>query len=273
MAVRFCIALLCLLPLACGGDDDDGVADESEGEGEGSNTNGSTNGNTNGSTVGNTSAESGEPATDCDFDGSFDGTASSWPSPWENLGGTTSADVVDGRARLVPMTSNYSLGRMFVPMDCTDAEVSFKFEFTDASQGIGVYVRQNGGRLQATTPHGSGYAVFIENFRAPQGIGVWYEVDGVETLIQQVVSFPIELNVLYGGRVRVTQMSQGTTLLQARMWRDGDAEPTTWQVERTDSMPTLQNVGGGLAIDSYSSRTSGAAADLFIDDVVMRAAD
>lgn len=272
MARRFCIALLSLLPLACGGDDDDdGVADESEGEGASSNSN--SNGSTNATTNANTSAESGEPATDCDLDASFDGTAGSWPSPWENLGGTTNADVVDGRARLVPMTSSYSLGRMYAPLDCTDAEVSFKFEFTDASQGIGVYVRQNGGRLQATTPHGGGYAVFIENFRSPVGIGVWYEVDGVETLIQQVVPFAIETNVLYGARVRVTQASSSATLLQARMWRDGDAEPNSWQVERMDSMPGLQNVGGGLAIDSYSSRTTGTAADLFIDDVSMRAAD
>jgi hypothetical protein len=286
MARHAVILLSCLPFFACGGDDDDGnssVADESDSSATNGNTSGSTqgstNGNTSGSTNGNTSSSSngntsGDPATDCDLDTAFDGNAGGWPSPWTDVGGTATADVVDGRGRLVPTTNNYSLGRMFAPLDCTDAEVTFKFEFTDgASQGIGVYVRQNGGHLQTTNPHGSGYAVFIEAFRQPYGIGVWHEIDGVETVIDAVVPFAVEANVVYAGRLRVTQAGADATHLQARMWRDGDSEPATWQVDRMDSTPNLQNTSGGLAIDSWSSRTTGDAAPLFVDEIVMRAAE
>ncbi|MCC7536113.1 MAG: hypothetical protein IT379_07865 [Deltaproteobacteria bacterium] len=222
--------------------------------------------------VGDGTGDSGAAGA-CVFEERFDEDATTWPASWSIAGGVAVADVVGGRGRLVPVTSDYALARMFVPLvGCVDAEVTFRFEMTDgSSQGIGVYLRQNGGHLQRTEPPGSGYAVFIEAFRAPEGIGVWHELDGVERAIEPIEPLAIDPGVVYRARFRLTQTDASTTTLQARAWRDDESEPSSWQVERTDRTPSLQGRSGGLAIDAYSARTSGAAADLFVDDVVVTA--
>ena len=212
----------------------------------------------------------GEPATECDFGEGFDADGDAWPDTWTNAGGVATADVQGGRGRLSPVTSNYSLARMYAPADCTNADITFSFEFSDAgSQGIGVYVRQNGQYLQQTDPPGEGYAVFIEAFRNPVGIGVWHELGGVETVIGAVEPYPLTSGVSYRARLRVTQLDASTTRLQARIWRDGEAEPDVWNVERDDQSTPLQGIGGGIAIDAWSSLTNGTAAMLLVDDIVM----
>jgi hypothetical protein len=219
-----------------------------------------------------TAADSGGVG-DCMLQESFDQDGSSWPSPWTAVGGVAVADVQGGRGRLVPTTSSYSLARMVAPLGCSDVEVTFSFEFTSANtQGVGFYVRQNGGHLQATTPRGQGYAVFAEAFRDPAGVGAWHELDGNEVMIEPIAPMALAPNTLYRVRYRVTQQDASTTSLQARVWPDGSAEPTTWQLERTDASPALQSRAGGVAIDAWSALTSGSASDLFVDDVVVTAA-
>lgn len=218
--------------------------------------------------------ESGTPAQDCDFQESFDvADGQPWPAPWTDLGGVALADVQGGRGRLVPVVSGYSLARIGVPLDCTDAEATFSFEFTDATtQGVGFYVRQNGGYLQSTTPTGLGYAAFAENFRTPVGIGAWREIGGSEEQLEAIEPFAIETGVVYRVRLRVTQDGSTRTLVQVKIWRDGEAEPEAWQVERTDDTPELQRLSGGIAVDAWSSLTAGQPFEMFVDDIVVTAA-
>jgi hypothetical protein len=68
---------------------------------------------------------------------------------------------------------------------------------------------------------------------------------------------PPQSNTLYGVRFRAVQMSPTTTHLQARIWPAAQSEPTAWQVDATDSTPALQNISGGMGIDSYSPQSSG----------------
>ena len=215
-------------------------------------------------------------ARDCDFSESFDDVAdgSEWPGQWRVAGGAAISDVMGGRGRLAPVTNAYSLARMVMPMvDCTNAEAEISIEMTDGgSQGIGLYVRSNGGHLQTTNPAGEGYATFVENFRNPSGIGVWREAGGTETLLGSVTSMPIEAGVRYRLKVRVTQQDDATTLVQGKVWPEGDAEPGDWQAQNTDTTPSLQNGGGFLAIDAYNSMQSGEAPVVFIDDIVVREA-
>jgi hypothetical protein len=218
--------------------------------------------------------ESGAAVQDCDFQESFDvADGEPWPAPWSVLGGVALADVQGGRGRLVPVVSGYSLARIGVPLDCVDVEATFAFEFTDgATQGVGFYVRQNGGYLQATTPVGLGYAAFAENFRAPVGIGAWREIGGSEQQLEAIEPFAITPGVVYRVRLRVTQDGDTRTQARVRIWRDGDAEPDAWQVERTDATPELQRLSGGIAVDAWSSLTSGQPFELYVDDIVVTAA-
>jgi hypothetical protein len=266
-ALGILVVALAAAPLACGSDPDE-AADSSSSSSDGSAASDPTGA---GPTSMTTAADvTGDP-TGCAVSESFDGgDAAHWPAPWTELGGIAIADVVGGRGRLVPTTSSYSLARVGIDAPCVDAEIAFSFEFTEsASQGVGGYVRQNGGHLQTTDPPGEGYVVFVESFRDPAGIGIWREVGGVEQQLEGTVAVPIEPGVVYRARMRVVQEDATTTRLQARMWPESDAEPTVWQIERTDQTPSLQGKAGGVALDAWSSRTDGAAGDLFVDDIVV----
>ena len=210
--------------------------------------------------TGNTSAwsgpdPSGDPCTATIYATSFTGDEESWPAPWSVAGGVQRQELVADRSELVPAPSSYSLARMVHPVSTEDVEVRFTMRFTDAStQGVGFYVRQNSGYLHDTTPAGEGYAVFVEAFRGP-GIGVWREVGGSEQDIQ--IHFDAALGLVngvdYRVRFRAYQLDPTTTMLQAKVWPAADVEPFGWQVEATDSTPSLQNIAGGIAIDSWSS--------------------
>ena len=214
----------------------------------------------------------GSPANNCEFSESFDDVpdGAEWPAPFVRSGGVEIADVQGGRARLRPSTSEYSLARMFAPMDCTDFEATVTFEFTSGdTQGAGLYVRHNGGYLAQTDPAGEGYAAFAEAFRDPVGFGLWREVSGSEENLEPVLPTSLEAGVVYAMRLRVTQTDAGTTVLQGRIWPADAAEPTEWQIERSEATESLQGVSGGLALDAWSVLQSGTASDMFFDDVVV----
>lgn len=215
-----------------------------------------------------------EPHDECAFSESFDlPDGSPWPSHWTDVGGVALADVQGGRGRLLPTPGPYAVARMVTALDCTDVEVTFSFEFAgEGTSGVGMYVRQNGGYLQQTMPQGQGYSMFVEDFRQPEGIGVWREVNGVEQMLEPSVPVSVEPNVRYLARVRVTQLDGGTTSLQASFWPASGSEPDGWQVERTDSTASLQGAGGNLAVDTYTSMMSGTAPDMFVDDIIVAAA-
>lgn len=200
--------------------------------------------------------------------------AASWPPPWGGAGNVANADVVGAMARLIPQPTGYSLARMKALLPTHDVDATFAFRMEDqATQGVGFYVRQDGGYLQQTTPHGQGYAVFLAGswFGGNAGIGVWREIDGVEQLLAAAPQSAIASNTLYRARLQVFQSSATTTTLRARYWPDGANEPAAWQVQFNDSTPALQNVTGGIAIDSWSNLQSPTpiVAHTFVDDVAL----
>lgn len=195
-----------------------------------------------------------------------------WPARWTVLGGVAAQSLQGGRGRLVPMTSLYSLARMGTTEGARDVDVTFQLQFESfATQGVGYYVRQNGGWLRNTATRGQGYAVFVEGFRGSSRMGVWREIDGQEQEIQPYTAFASQLvsNAPYQVRFRVTQATATATRLQARLWPVGQSEPATWQIDTTDASPGLQNIGGGMAVDSYSSQTTGMiSAGTYVDNIV-----
>jgi gluconolactonase len=205
-----------------------------------------------------------------DFTGS---DASSWPAPWTAIGGVETADLLGGRARFRPLITSYSLARMFMPATETNTDVLLTAEWGDfATQGMGFYVRQNGGYLQDTVTHGQGYAVFVEGFRG-DGVGVWKEIDGNEIDLSINFGLPLDImsNVPYRIRFRAYQVDAGSTRLLARVWPEGSPEPTTWDRDFTDAEPLLQGVSGGFTLDAYSSLQAGPPdAFQFVDDLEIR---
>ena len=198
---------------------------------------------------------------------------SPWPAAWTALGGSVAlADVQAGQARLRPVISGYSLARMGAAVDTRDVEVRFSMILEDATaQGVGFYVRQNGGHLMLTNPPGAGYAVFVEgSFRGLAGIGVWREQNGHE--IQIAHSPPGSpaptQGTPYRVRFQVLQINPSTTQLRAKTWPADQPEPAGWQVSANNAQTDLQNRSGGIAVDSWNVATSGSiSATTRIDDI------
>jgi hypothetical protein len=181
---------------------------------------------------------------------------SAWPAPWTALGGVQTADIQAESARLQPNVTSYSLARMGASVANSNVEVRFTARFDDsATQGIGFYVRQNGGYLMQTTPHGQGYAVFIETFRNPAGIGLWREVDGTEQQLLPTYATTFGAGAEYNVRFQVAQSNPTQTQLRAKIWMVSYPEPA-WQITTQDTTPALQSVVGDIAVDSWSSLTA-----------------
>lgn len=196
-----------------------------------------------------------------------------WPAPWTAAGGVDLADVQAGRGRLRPVASGYSLARMAAPLDAADVEVTFTMRLEDAAtQGVGFYVRQNGGYLEQSTPPGEGYAVFVEGgFRGTPGIGVWKEDGGHEIELLHATPFSPVAGVDYRVRFHVAQHDPTTTRLLARIWPAAETEPYAWHLDHLDATPQLQGIAGGIAVDSWSVVQSPGAivATTAVDDIVV----
>lgn len=204
---------------------------------------------------------------------SFTGTnGASWPTPWiQGSSHVTVKDLQNGRARLNGDPG--FVARMLMPeFPMPDVEVTVTFEFENvANQGIGFYVRQNGGTLREYLPHGQGYALFLKGaWGWPEDLGLWREIDGVETQFAwgtDPVGVGLQNGTRYQLRFRVTQLDAATTRLQARVWPEGQAEPVAWTIEANDSQPELQSTSGAYAIDIYNY--SGFQ-HIFVDDLLIR---
>jgi hypothetical protein len=109
---------------------------------------------------------------------------------------------------------------------------------------------QNHGLTIVPAGAGAGYAIFLEGFRTRR-VGLWREVNGVETELLPVMGGAPLPSGVWLGRFRVEQINAGTTRVRGRVWADGTAEPTTW-AEVFDSTPSLQ-ASGSVALDSYNS--------------------
>lgn len=192
---------------------------------------------------------------------------------WQESGNEVAmAEILNNQAKLIPNASGYSLARMIHSVETLDAEATYSIYFENAStQGIGFYLRSNGGYLQQTNPTGQGYGVFVERFAAQgAGIGLWYENDGTEISFIRFYDpgFQILNETEYRIRYQVYQESQSTTRLRARFWQAGTTEPNLWQVSYLDDFVPLQNTSGGILVDSWSTQQNGVITDAIrIDNI------
>ena len=100
--------------------------------------------------------------------------------------------------------------------------------------------------------------MFIEGaFRAKAGVGVWKETNGneIEVAHSNGLAGPVA-GMTYRARFETQQIAAGTTEMRARFWLDGTQEPASWQIIGSDSSASLQNISGGIAVDSWSILTS-----------------
>jgi hypothetical protein len=212
------------------------------------------------------------PAADLPYSEDFDGpNGAPWPAPWfEGSVHVSVADLQGNQARLNGDPA--FVARMILPgYSAVNTEALVTVTFEDVhNQGFGFYVRQNGGTLQEYLPYGQGYAMFLKgNWYWPEDLGLWREIYGIETQFawgDTPIVGGLESDVRYRLRYRVTQANPDSTLLQARVWIDGDPEPAAWTIEAFDTHPELQGTAGSFAIDIYNYSGFG---HIFIDDLAI----
>jgi hypothetical protein len=193
---------------------------------------------------------------------------SAWPAPWTPLNSAVlSSTIVGNEARLTGEMAH--VARMALPTEpAVDAEAEFTIRFDDYhSQGFGFYLRQNGGALRDTAVHGQGYAVFVEG-GYQRVVGLWSEIDGVETRI--AASTPNTFDLVDGQQYRVrfrVEQAGTATSVRAKVWPIGSAEPAGWSIETLDATPQLQNVSGRYAADVYNYAGTGG---VNLDDLTIR---
>lgn len=208
----------------------------------------------------------------------IDGSA--WNHSWSIVTSSAYLDVdiqnnrgrIRGRAFDGVSTQSGSTRVVNSAVDMRNVDVRFTVEFEDFHhQGIGFYVRQNGGYLTQTTPAGQGYAVFWEG-GFQRNLGLWYELAGTETMlasVQDPLGYDAVLdNTVYHVRYQVKQLDSSQTIQRARVWPDGEVEPNSWQVETVSSFIELQDVNGGIAVDLFNYSGTGS---VYIDDLQVTA--
>lgn len=216
--------------------------------------------------TGDESSDGAEPSGGLPYVQGFAGVdGAAWPAPWATAGiHVITAELLGDRGRLAGDTG--SVARMVLPgFSETDVDVTITIELDDwTQQGVGIYVRQNGGVLQQTDPAGQGYAAYVEGGYM-RLLGVWRETNGVEEPLANAVVPGGELVSGQPYRLRFQCWSEGSaTRLRTRIWPADAPEPADWLVDILDDTPVLQGTAGSFAVDVYNYTGTGS---VHIDDL------
>jgi large repetitive protein len=147
----------------------------------------------------------------------------------------------------------------------TSTDVSSTISVNAAPSGGGVYVALVGRRVSSTTDYRlkvrlqAGGAVTAQLVRVS---------GGVETAVQTVTTVP-GLTYAAGDelRLRLVVTGVGTTTLQAKVWKDGTAEPAAWLLQSTDTTAALQAAGSVGYWYYLSSSSTTNPTVLSVDDL------
>ena len=184
---------------------------------------------------------------------------------WTLSGGATNFSVAGGAGRL-SMVPGSTTSATLNAVQQGSIEIATMLSFDKAQTGGGTYISVIGRRVSASVAYQLKIRVQPNGIVTPQIVRV---VNGAETIIQ---SGPTVLGVSWtqGKKVRVRLRVSGTapTALAARIWEDGDPEPTAWNVVANDSTPSLQ-ANGGLGISTYlSSSATQSPMTISVDELV-----
>lgn len=82
------------------------------------------------------------------------------------------------------------------------------------------------------------------------------------------------LTYVTGDSLRVRMQATGTnpTVLRAKVWKVGSAEPSSWQVTATDSTPSLQTAGSPGVLSYLSGSATPTSVTVTVDDFASTAA-
>ena len=94
-------------------------------------------------------------------------------------------------------------------------------------------------------------------------------VNGTETVLQSQTVSGVRYTAGTPVHLRFRAVGSGTTTLQGRVWFGDEAEPSTWQIQTTDSTAALQ-APGGVGVHHYlSGSATNAPIVMSVDDLIV----
>ncbi len=185
--------------------------------------------------------------------------------PWTLQGPAASFSVSGGAGRLIGATGATRAGYL-TQVSARDQDIVADVSLDRAITGNGAYVSVTGRRVS----DGNDYRLKLQ-YRANGTVGAFLErySGGVQTQLAFVANVPgltmAPDDVL---SVRFQVVGTSPTLVRAKVWRAGTAEPAGWLVTANDAPPTLLQEAGHLGVHFFTSGSwTGAGAVLRVDNL------
>ncbi|MEY2848657.1 MAG: hypothetical protein RI885_1322 [Actinomycetota bacterium] len=180
--------------------------------------------------------------------------------PWAVTGSTGSFAVGGGVATLRSSAPGTNLAATLPSVSSTDTDIAVTTALRQATSGSGVYIGLVGRRTGSSEYRAR--AVI-----APSG-SVVLQVQRDSTTLQALVVPGITHATGDQLRLRFQAVGTSPTTLRAKIWRAGAAEPTGWQITRTDATPALQQAGS-VGVSTYlAGNATVVPLTVAFDDVV-----
>ncbi|WP_460605060.1 PKD domain-containing protein [Jatrophihabitans fulvus] len=173
---------------------------------------------------------------------------------WTVGGNSANASVSAGSARYALTAAGTQLTGTLTRVPRTDSEVSVAFSLPVVPVGAAATTTVVTRRVSSGNEYDTKVLVYPDRRIT---LRVTKVVAGKETILAGpvLVASPYTAGTVL--RVRAQASGTGTTALRARVWRDGDAEPSSWAATATDSSAELQAAGyPGYAAGLLTGATS-----------------
>ncbi len=187
---------------------------------------------------------------------------------WTLTGSAANYNVAGGVGTMLLGTAGASRSASLNGVSAAATDVQVKVSLDKVGDGGGTFVSVTGRR------------VGTEDYRAKLKIAA----NGATTLYLTRTAGNTETNLLLPNipgltlaagdavqvRLQVTEPAPAGTTIRARVWRDGAAEPATWNLTTTDNTATLQAVGTTALIAYLSGSATNIPVAVRFDDYRVR---
>ncbi|MFT3832719.1 MAG: PKD domain-containing protein [Micropruina sp.] len=128
-----------------------------------------------------------------------------------------------------------------------DVDITTSLSYDKPATGSGIYSAVVGRRIGT-----SDYRVTITTTSTKVQVQLRRNISGTETSLTTVTLAGGTLAANSSLQIRFQVTGANATTLRAKVWRDGDAEPSAWTTSTTDATAALQ-VAGGVGLYGYLS--------------------
>jgi PKD repeat protein len=170
---------------------------------------------------------------------------------WTVAGGAANFSVAAGTAKMKIPSAGATDAATLSTVSQTGADVGVSFTSDLPATGGGLYfstaVRRVGNTFYSSK--------ILVGSTGKVTLNLMKTVSGTETTLKAVVATGLTYTPGMVLRVRLQALGSGTTTLNAKVWQDGQVEPSAWLATATDTTVALQSPGA-VGVIGYLSGTA-----------------